>query len=107
MYNEIDFQEYQDNFQDTDVDYQLIDVREVDEYVEGHLPNAVNIPLSEFQVRFSEISKDTPVVLVCARGGRSGQASDFLTYQGYDGDKVNNLMGGTLGWMMAGLPIEK
>lgn len=106
MYQEVDVQGYKDNYHDTDVDYALIDVREVEEYEDGHLPNAVNIPLSEFQARFSEVPKDKPVVMVCRSGGRSAQASEFLVMQGYDGDKISNLLGGTMGWIKAGNPVE-
>lgn len=103
-YKEIDIDAYNEQFANNN-DYQLIDVREVDEYEEGRLPGAVNIPLSEFQVRYDEISEDQTVVLVCARGGRSAKASDFLIANGYE--DVYNLDGGTLGWMSQGNPVEK
>ena len=103
-YQEIDIDTYKAQFADNN-DYQLIDVREVDEYEEGRLPGAVNIPLSEFQVRYTEVDKSKTAVMVCARGGRSAQASDFLIANGYE--DVYNLDGGTLGWMSQGNPVEK
>lgn len=102
-FTNIDIETYQTQFTDTQ-SHQLIDVREVDEYNAGHLPGAVNIPLSEFQGRYREISQDTPIVLVCAKGGRSAMAADFMTAIGYTA--VFNLDEGTLGWMMRGLPLE-
>jgi rhodanese-related sulfurtransferase len=79
-------------------------VREEDEYEAGRLPGAINIPLSEFQFRVDEIGTDKPVVLVCARGNRSAQAANFMVGQGYD--NLYNLVDGTMGWMMRGLPLE-
>jgi len=75
---------------------QLIDVREPDEVAEGTLPGAVNIPLGDLPDRVSEIEKNRPVVLLCRSGGRSGQASQFLTDSGYS--DVTNLTGGMLAW---------
>lgn len=87
------------------MDYYLIDVREEDEYADGHLPGTVNLPLSEFEARYREIGTDKPIVLVCARGGRSAQAAEYLAYQGYQ--NLYNLECGTLGYIMAGHPLEK
>ncbi len=80
----------------------LIDVREPAEYAGGHLPGAVNTPLAEL--------KDTPelnispVVLICASGSRSAQAAALLTEAGHS--DVANLLGGTIGWMQEGRPID-
>lgn len=100
---EISIDEYQKKFP-TNADYILVDVREIEEYAAGHLPGAVNIPLSMFQLRVNEIERDKPVVLVCARGGRSAMAAEFMETQGYS--DLYNLVDGTMGWMMDGLPLE-
>jgi len=100
---DITIDDYQTQFTDA-TQYQLVDVREEDEYAEGHLPGAINIPLSDFQSRIDEISEDSPVVLVCAKGGRSSMAADQVAGQGYE--NVYNLLGGTMEWMNKGLPIE-
>ncbi|MGJ3237514.1 MAG: rhodanese-like domain-containing protein [Anaerolineae bacterium] len=84
--------------------YQLIDVREIAEFEEVRIPDTVNIPLSELQTRVSEISQDTPVVLVCRSGGRSQMAGDMLVASGYS--NVYNLLEGTLGWVKRDLPTE-
>lgn len=84
----------------------LVDVREVNEYSEGHLPGAINIPLSSFQSRYTEIPTDKSVVLVCRTGGRSGMAAEMLASTGVYTNVVN-LNGGTLDWVRAGNPVEK
>lgn len=89
-----------------DAAHVLVDVREVEEYENGHLPGAVNVPLSEFQARYTEIPTDRTVVLVCRSGGRSQMAAEFLHSTGqYHGDLVN-LDGGTLEWVKAGYEVE-
>lgn len=76
----------------------LIDVREPDEYTQGHVPGAVNLPLSELQGREAEIPDGA--VLICASGNRSSQAATYLAAQGHQ--KLKNLTGGTFGWMREG-----
>jgi rhodanese-related sulfurtransferase len=103
-FTEISIDEYQAQFGAQD-NYLLVDVRETEEYSAGHLPNAINIPLSQFQFRVGEIPAGQPVVLVCARGGRSAMAADFMATQGYKA--LYNLVDGTAGWFERGLPLEK
>jgi rhodanese-related sulfurtransferase len=83
----------------------VIDVREDWEYAEGHVPGATLIPLGSLEDRIDEIPEDTPVVLVCRSGNRSGQAFRFLERQGFD--NVSNMVGGMLAWEAAGLETEK
>lgn len=85
----------------------VVDVREPWEYQEGHLPGAINIPLSSLPARLSELPQDRPILLVCNSGNRSGVAADFLVQQGFPGEKVYNLEGGTYAWMASGLPVER
>lgn len=73
----------------------LIDVREVGEVAEGHIPGSVNIPLGLLEFRMHELDKKKPYIMVCRSGGRSGQATAFLEAQGYD---VTNMTGGMLEW---------
>ncbi len=63
----------------------IIDVRTADEFADGHLPNAINIPFEEIAVEFKQrnIAKDTPIVLYCRSGRRSGIAFDTLVSEGY------------------------
>ncbi len=101
---ELTIEEYNQDF-DGKQEYQLIDVREVEEWEDVRLPNTVNIPMSEFQLRMDEISEDTPIVVVCRTGARSQQVGDYLVASGYD--NVYNLLEGTMGWVRRNLPTEQ
>ena len=66
----------------------IIDVRTVDEYMDGAYPGAVNIPVSDLAARLSEIPKHASVVPYCASGGRSAMAARLMKQAGY-ADVVN------------------
>lgn len=80
----------------------VVDVREPDEYVSGHVPGARLIPLGVLPVRAAEIPRDERVYVVCASGGRSYQAAQWLSSAGYDAVSV---AGGTTAWRSAGHPV--
>ncbi|BCV67088.1 sulfurtransferase [Shewanella carassii] len=63
----------------------LVDVRTPEEYAEGHLPEAINIPFEQIVEVFAKqgIAKDTPVVVYCRSGRRSGIAKESLDNAGY------------------------
>ncbi len=88
-------------------DAHVIDVREVDEFAGGHLPEARNVPLAKLADRISEIEKfkDKPVIVCCASGMRSGKACGELGKLGFA--KVHNLAGGVDAWVSAGYPVKK
>lgn len=74
----------------------LIDVREPDEWMDGHIKEARLIPLSEFQARAHEVHDvEGDVVFICRSGGRSGRVCEFLSLQGFE---VTNVTGGMLAW---------
>ena len=81
----------------------LIDVRTPQEYSSGHIAGAVNIPLQELSSRQSELPQDTPLILYCRSGNRSGQAANLLEDAGYS--SIYNL-GGTIQWTGAGYPLQ-
>jgi len=61
----------------------LIDVRTPGEFAQGHLDNAINIPLENVETGFKDIAKDQPIVVYCRSGNRSGIAMKSLIKQGY------------------------
>lgn len=79
----------------------LLDVRTREEYAEGHIAGAVNIPVQELEARMSEVPAATPVVVYCHSGRRAGKAADLLRARG---QAVTELDGSILGWRAAGLP---
>jgi rhodanese-related sulfurtransferase len=80
----------------------VVDVRESDEYISGHIPGAVHIPLSMIPVRHSELDKNQTQYLICEAGGRSAQAGMYLESQGFE---VVNIAGGTGALRMMGTPL--
>lgn len=81
---------------------QLIDVREPSEYVSGHVPGAVSIPMAQLVDRLDEIDSSRPVFVVCQAGGRSSAMTDLLLHRGFDARSVD---GGTAAWIAAGHPV--
>ena len=88
-------------------DAQVIDVREPDEYVSGHLPESRNVPLGRLAERAGELDKlkDVPLVVVCQTGARSASACKQLGKLGFA--KAQNLEGGINAWRTAGFPLKK
>ncbi len=68
---------------------ELVDVRTVEEYAQGHIDGAINIPLHELGQRLGELEKDKPIVLYCRSGNRSGSAMKQLQAAGFE--EVHNL----------------
>ncbi|MFC5379265.1 rhodanese-like domain-containing protein [Aquipuribacter nitratireducens] len=79
----------------------VVDVREPSEYVAGHVPGALNVPLSTVASRAGGLP-DGRLYVVCASGGRSKAATDVLRRAGRDAVSV---AGGTQGWVAAGNPV--
>ncbi|MBY0122416.1 rhodanese-like domain-containing protein [Bacillus sp. S/N-304-OC-R1] len=75
---------------------QLIDVREPNEFENGHILGARNIPLSQLKMRLKELRPDKPVYLYCQSGMRSGRAAQFLNRRGYK--DLSHLQGGFKKW---------
>ena len=62
----------------------IVDVRTEAEYNGAHRPGSINIPLNHFDRRCLELKKETPVILCCASGTRSGIAAGVLRAKGFE-----------------------
>lgn len=83
----------------------VVDVRTDKEFQQGHVMNALHIPLGVLDNRITELQpyKAGAVIMVCRSGARSGQAASKLKKLGFAG--VHNLGGGMLAWERASLPV--
>jgi rhodanese-related sulfurtransferase/rubrerythrin len=87
--------------------YQLLDVRQPDEYEREHIPGAALIPLPKLPDRLSELDSEKPTLVYCAVGGRSRAAAQLISGKGFG--EVYNLSGGIKAWnkpKAAGPPEE-
>jgi hydroxyacylglutathione hydrolase len=75
----------------------VIDVRNDNEWAEGHIPEAIHIPLGRLAEHIHDIPADTPIVVQCQAGGRSAIGASLLQKMGRK--NVANLVGGYQGWM--------
>jgi rhodanese-related sulfurtransferase len=81
----------------------VIDVREIDEYLSGHVPGAINFPLSTLVENFSSIPMLETLYVVCQVGGRSARACEFLSQQEqFSHCSLINVQGGTGAWILEG-----
>jgi rhodanese-related sulfurtransferase len=76
----------------------VVDVREPHEFAAGHIPKALNLPMSSFDV--TQLPSGKPVVLICQVGGRSRNALNRARANGRD--DVKHYAGGMNGWRMRG-----
>jgi rhodanese-related sulfurtransferase len=80
----------------------LLDVREDDEWMAGHAPDAVHIPVGALSGRVAEIPADREIYVICRSGARSAYAAQALTGVGR---KTVNVADGMTGWAVAGRPM--
>ena len=85
----------------------ILDVRENNEYSEGHIINSLHIPISNIKTRMNELEqyKTQKVIVACRTGNRSSQACANLRKEGFE--QVFNLSGGVMAWESANLPLIK
>ncbi len=82
----------------------VVDVREPDEYRQGHVPGAQLIPLGVVPLRLHELPRDRPVYVICASGHRSLTAAQQMARVGVDARSVR---GGTKAWARSGRPLDR
>lgn len=77
-------------------EYNLVDVRQVKEYAQGHLPGARSIPMGELEERQGELDPEKPTIAYCAAGVRSRAAATVLANAGFK--DVHSMKGGIREW---------
>jgi rhodanese-related sulfurtransferase len=84
----------------------ILDVREGEDYAEGHLPGAVSLPRGFLELNIDEHTTDEerPIVLYCGGGSRSALSAKSLQEMGYR--NVMSLTGGFRGWKESGREVE-
>ncbi|MFD2415593.1 ArsR/SmtB family transcription factor [Amycolatopsis pigmentata] len=82
----------------------VIDVRPVEEYAAGHIPDAVSIPLDELADRLAELPVDQEIVAYC-RGAYCVLAHDAVRLLTAQGRPARRLADGMLEWRLADLPV--
>jgi rhodanese-related sulfurtransferase len=83
----------------------IVDVRETDEFASGHIPGAINMPLSIFEPSKLPARPGMTLVLNCQGGKRSGMALDRCATANAPVD--THLAGGFNAWVAAGLQVER
>lgn len=85
----------------------VVDVREDNEFKQGHILGAIHVPLGFLDKRIDDLEKykDRPVIVSCRSGQRSARAASVLKKNGFE--TVYNLDGGLAAWQNASLPVTK
>ena len=82
---------------------QVLDTRGDDEWMTGHIKDALHIYVGHLEQRLDEIPKDRPVAVICNVGHRAGLGASILLRNGYKG--VYNVLGSVKAWTAAGFPV--
>jgi hydroxyacylglutathione hydrolase len=81
----------------------ILDVRQPQEWAQGHIKGARHITGAELPHRFQEVPSEVPVAVICGSGYRSSVSSSLLAHRGYK--NIINVLGGMSAWKRAGLPV--
>ncbi len=81
----------------------LVDIRDAAAFQAGHIPQARNLPVADFEKKVSSLPKNKPVILVCDQGRSAIPAAAQLRKLGIT--EVSVMDGGLRGWSAAGLPV--
>jgi len=84
---------------------QILDVRTVPEYTDGHVPGAILLPLDQVTAGADiPFAKDSTIYVICRSGNRSMAATNYLRDNGYAG--AVSVASGTSGWMAMGKMVK-
>lgn len=89
-----------------DDDVAIVDVRRMDEYLEGHVKDAIFITVDDILARIDELPEDKKLLFICAAGVRSGLACEMAAAMGLDSDRLYNIEDGTDPWIQKGYPTS-
>ena len=88
-----------------DGDLLVLDVRDEDEWEEGHIPGSIHLPYGELPDRQGELPRDRTIAAICSGGKRSGLAASILQREGFE--RVLHVANGGVGtWRRNGRPVE-
>lgn len=93
MYNSISMPEFEQKWKKESLP--VVDVREMNEWENGHLEGAVHVPLSNLSTAKETLDRNQEYYVMCHSGARSSMACQQLAKEGY---KVTNVMGGISAW---------
>ena len=105
LYYRINIAEAVEMYGNSDVSY--VDVRGPDEYQEGHIKDALFIPVEDILGRIDELPRDKKLLFICAQGARSGLACEMAAAMGVDSENLYNIEDGTGAWIAAGQPTSR
>jgi rhodanese-related sulfurtransferase len=88
----------------TDPSIQVVDVRSRSEWLKGHLPGAISIPLLDLDSKGRFIDPSRPSFVYCHEGYRATTAASILLREG--ASDIGILIDGIEGWLASGLPLE-
>lgn len=85
----------------------VVDVCDAKEFQAGHLPNAINMPLTKLSSNIGALDKykNKPIVVACRTGNRSMKGAITLKKSGFE--NVYSMSGGLAAWQKDNLPIER
>ena len=84
----------------------VVDVRQVDEWIAGHVNGAIHIPVDEVLTRVSELPDDKNLLFICAAGQRSALACEMAAAVGCTPELLFNIEEGTPTWIESNFPTS-
>lgn len=93
---QIEFEELFDIFKKEEQPSIFLDVREIEEYTEGHIPGIPLLPMGDVVDVIDQFKQDEAYIIVCRSGRRSQEVAKFFKANGMD--NVKNYAGGMLEW---------
>ncbi len=81
----------------------LVDIRDASAFQAGHIPQARNLPVADFEKKAATLPKNKPIILVCDQGKSAMPAATKLRALGLT--EVTVLEGGLRAWAAAGMPV--